>query len=192
MGLKRATKLLWLYLSRRLRERAESIRVPSVSAEADLKFSYYDPHSTRTVWTTCKVVSFPFPRFRELSDPSCTARGLEHLPPLPPLSMRLRFYLPTVFSDQTFLSFVRKRHHSHHHSHLTAPLSSLTSKHGPALSSKEPPVPSSAASEKDTTSVLSLLREDYVTVKGYMKVMDYKHVLKRAVQRHMYSEHSSF
>lgn len=190
MGLKRASYYGYILIGGS--GRAESIRVPSVSAEADLKFSYYNPHSTRTVWTTCKVVSFPFPRFRELSDPSCTARGLEHLPPSPPLSMRLRFYMPTVFSDQTFLSFVRKRHHSHHHPHLTTPLSSLTSKHGPALSSKEPPVPSSAASEKDTTSVLSLLREDYVTVKEYIKVMEYKHVLRRAVQRHMYSGYSSF
>lgn len=82
MGLKRASYYGYILIGGS--GRAESIRVPSVSAEADLKFSYYNPHSTRTVWTTCKVVSFPFPRFRELSDPSCTARGLEHLPPSPP------------------------------------------------------------------------------------------------------------
>lgn len=136
-----------------------------------------------------------YPSLSHVSESLVTPLALlvaSSISPPPPLSMRLRFYMPTVFSDQTFLSFVRKRHHSHHHPHLTTPLSSLTSKHGPALSSKEPPVPSSAASEKDTTSVLSLLREDYVTVKEYIKVMEYKHVLKRAVQRHMYSGYSSF
>lgn len=50
-----------------------------------------------------------------------------------------------------------------------------------------PAGPSSAAVEEDTTSVLSLFREDYVAVKEKIKVIDYKQVWKRASQRHMYS-----
>ncbi|XAO23099.1 hypothetical protein I312_101877 [Cryptococcus bacillisporus CA1280] len=98
-----------------------------------------------------------------------------------------RLNLPTVFTaDQTFLSFVRKRHHSHHDPYLTPSLSSLTPKHGSTLSAMGPAGPSSAAVEEDTTSVLSLFKEDYVAVKEKIKVMDYKQVWKRASQRHMY------
>lgn len=55
-----------------------------------------------------------------------------------------------------------------------------------------PAGPSSAAVEEDTTSVLSLFKEDYVAVKEKIKVMDYKQVWKRASQRHMYSGYNPF
>ncbi|WVQ82691.1 hypothetical protein IAT38_004823 [Cryptococcus sp. DSM 104549] len=59
----------------------------------------------------------------------------------------------------------------------------------PNSSSTRRPPPtllSTDSSERDRMSVLSLFKEDYVSARVYMKELDYRQAMRRAVQRHMY------
>lgn len=49
----------------------------------------------------------------------------------------------------------------------------------------------SAGSVSDNTSILRLVKEDYVSARVYMKELDYRVTLRKALRRHMYSEFTS-
>ncbi|WVQ70908.1 hypothetical protein IAR50_000433 [Cryptococcus sp. DSM 104548] len=100
--------------------------------------------------------------------------------------MRLRSTIPTVFIHKSFIDSISKKKPSSSRRYLSS--SHLPTHEDPNRRDERhtPSLRSAPVSEGGSISVVSLFKEDFVSVKAYMKELDFKQAMRQALMRQMY------